>query len=219
MWLNDEHVIGSAICKYRKSLKRAYPKHVVIDGLFNQAKLDEVMEGLPQPGAWQSQKHTYSALYVDNAQWQKTNNEQRFVKRDVWQRDAIDINTTNTNTPHSNITQEFLSYLRGNEFMSVLSQIFKVSLTDMNVAEPEINTNYFRLGPNDFVAEHAWHKNAGGELVFTGHSDEPVYIAPLHNRCVLFDPSSEGSEHWVKPLNSEYADEYRYNVTSWYWSK
>ena len=77
MWLNDEHVIGSAICKYRKSLKRAYPKHVVIDGLFNQAKLDEVMEGLPQPGAWQSQKHTYSALYVDNAQWQKTNNERR----------------------------------------------------------------------------------------------------------------------------------------------
>ena len=236
MWLNDEHVIGSAICAYRKSLKRTYPKHVVIDGLFNQAKLDEVIKLLRQTGAWQSQKHTYSALYVDNTQWQKTNNEQRFVQRDVWQRGAININTTTTNSSHSNIIQEFLSYLRGDEFMSVLSRIFKVSLTDMNVAEPEINTNYFRLGPNDFVAEHAddspgrevcmllylnkdWHKNAGGELVFTGHSDEPVYIAPLHNRCVLFDPSSEGSEHWVKPLNSEYADEYRYNVTSWYWSK
>jgi SM-20-related protein len=236
MWLNDEYVIGASISEYRQSLKRACPKHIVIDGLFNQTKLDEVMESLRQPRAWQSQKHTYSALYVDNAQWQKTNNEQRFVKRDVWQRDGININTTNANNFHPKITQEFLSYLRGDEFMSVLSHIFKVSLTDMNVAEPEINTNYFRLGPDDFVAEHAddspgrevcmllylnkdWHKNAGGELVFAGHSDEPIFIAPLHNRCVLFDPSSEGSEHWVKPLNSEYADEYRYNVTSWYWSK
>jgi Rps23 Pro-64 3,4-dihydroxylase Tpa1-like proline 4-hydroxylase len=120
--------------------------------------------------------------------------------------------------------------------MSVLSIIFKVSLTDMNVAEPEINTNYFRLGPNDFVAEHAddspgrevcmllylnkdWHKNSGGELVFIGKNDGPIQIAPLHNRCVLFDPSSEGSEHWVKSLTSEYASQFRYNVTSWYWSE
>ena len=237
MWLNDEHITKYAICAYRQSLKRAYPKHVVIDGLFNQAKLDEVMKLLQQPGAWQTQKHTYSALYVDNAQWQRTNNEQRFVQRDVWQRDAIDINTTNTSTPHSNIAQEFLAYLRGSEFMSVLSQIFKVTLTDINVAETEVNTNYFRLGPNDFVSEHAddspgrevcmllylnkdWHKNAGGELVFIGNNDKPIHITPLHNRCVLFDPSSEGSEHWVKPLNSKYAaGGYRYNVTSWYWSE
>jgi SM-20-related protein len=104
------------------------------------------------------------------------------------------------------------------------------------VAEPEINTNYFRLGPNDFVAEHAddspgrevcmllylnkdWHRNAGGELVFVGKNDEPIQIAPLHNRCVLFNPSSEGSEHWVRSLTSEYASQFRYNVTSWYWSE
>jgi SM-20-related protein len=233
MWLNAEQVNESAIVTYRKSLKRACPKHIVIDGLFTPSKLDAVVKVLQQPGSWQTQKHTYSALYVDNAQWQKATNEQRFVQRDVWQRDATD---SNTNNLHSNIAQEFLSYLRGDEFMAVLSRIFKVSLTDMNVAEPEINTNYFRLGSNDFVAEHAddspgrelcmllylnkdWNPNDGGELVFIGKNDEPIHIAPLHNRCVLFDPSSAGSEHWVKPLVSEYADKYRYNVTSWYWSE
>ncbi|PKH00409.1 2OG-Fe(II) oxygenase [Paraglaciecola sp. MB-3u-78] len=236
MWLNEKNVIESAIYVYRNSLKRACPKHIVIDGLFNQTNLDEVIKVLQQPCAWQTQKHTYNALYVDNAQWQKANHEQRFVKRDVWQRDAISAKTTVTNNLHSNIAHEFLSYLRGNEFMSLLSRIFKVSLTDMNVAEPEINTNFFRLGPNDFVAEHAddspgrevcmllylnkdWNPNDGGELVFIGKNDGPIHISPLHNRCVLFDPSSTGSEHWVKPLISEYADKYRYNVTSWYWSE
>jgi len=236
MWLNGEKAIESAIIAYRKSLKRACPKHIVIDGLFTPSKLDEVVKVLQQPSAWQTQKHTYSTLYVDNAQWQKANNEQRFVQRDVWQRDATHPNTTHANNFHSNTAQEFLSYLRGDEFMAVLSRIFRVSLTDMNVAEPDINTNYFRLGPNDFVAEHAddspgrevcillylnkeWSQSGGGELVFTGKNDEPVHITPLHNRCVLFDPSSEGSEHWVKPLTSDDADTFRYNVTSWYWSE
>jgi Rps23 Pro-64 3,4-dihydroxylase Tpa1-like proline 4-hydroxylase len=63
------------------------------------------------------------------------------------------------------------------------------------------------------------NNNAGGELVFMGKNDKPISIAPLYNRCVLFNPSSKGSEHWVETLNSEYADEYRYNVTSWYWSE
>lgn len=65
----------------------------------------------------------------------------------------------------------------------------------------------------------AREENAGGELVFIGTKAEPISIAPLYNRCVLFDPSSKCSEHWVKKLNSEYGDHYRYNVTSWYWSE
>jgi SM-20-related protein len=236
MWLNDQQTSDPAIKEFRKSLKRCSPNHIVIDGLFNQAKLDEVVNVLQQPHCWQPQKHTYSALYVDNSQWQKANNEQRFVQRDVWQRNNVDSNTDSANIFESNIAQDFLSYLRCNEFMTVLSRIFKVPLTDLNVAEPDINTNYFRLGRNDFVAEHAddspgrevcmllylnkdWNKEAGGELVFTGKNEEPINITPLHNRCVLFDPSSEGSEHWVKSLNSEYADTFRYNVTSWYWSE
>jgi Rps23 Pro-64 3,4-dihydroxylase Tpa1-like proline 4-hydroxylase len=236
MWLNDEQTSDSAILEFRKSLKRSCPSHIVIDGLFNQVKLDEVVEALKHPHSWQTQKHTYSALYVDDTQWQKANQEQRFVQRDVWQQNTLDINTTNQKKLNSDIAQDFLSYLRGSEFMAVLSHVFRVSLTDMNVTEPDINTNYFRLGPNDFVAEHAddspgrevcmllylnkeWNNNAGGELVFTGKNEEPIHIVPLYNRCVLFDPSSEGSEHWVKSLNSEFADKYRYNVTSWYWSE
>ena len=236
MWLNGERTVDTAINTYRKSLLRSSPKHIVVDGLFNQAKLDDVVKVLQQPHCWQTQKHTYSALYVDNAQWQKANHEQRFVQRDIWQRDAVISNTARASNLDSSVAREFLSYLRGDEFMAVLSCIFKVSLTDMNVAEPEINTNYFRLGPNDFVGEHAddspgrevcmllylnkeWKHNTGGELVFSGKNDEPISITPLHNRCVLFDPSSEGSEHWVKKLNSEYADKSRYNVTSWYWSE
>jgi Rps23 Pro-64 3,4-dihydroxylase Tpa1-like proline 4-hydroxylase len=236
MWLNSEQSNESAISAYRKSLKRACPNHIVIDGLFNQAKLDAVVKVLQQPHYWQTQKHTYSALYVDDNQWQQANKEHRFVQRDVWQRKTVNSDTANANNLHSNIAQEFLSYLRGHEFMTLLSRIFNTSLTDLNVAEPKINTNYFRLGPNDFVSEHAddspgrevcmllylnknWSNHDGGELVFTGKNDKPIHIAPLHNRCVLFDPSSEGSEHWVKTLNAEYADTYRYNVTSWYWSQ
>jgi Rps23 Pro-64 3,4-dihydroxylase Tpa1-like proline 4-hydroxylase len=64
-----------------------------------------------------------------------------------------------------------------------------------------------------------WQTNAGGELVFLGKSDNPLSISPLFNRCVLFDPSSEGSEHWVASLNPKNTAQYRYNVTSWYWSE
>jgi SM-20-related protein len=64
-----------------------------------------------------------------------------------------------------------------------------------------------------------WHNN-GGELVFIGVDDKPVSIAPLYNRCVLFNPASPGSEHWVKALTTEEnTQQYRYNVTSWYWSE
>jgi SM-20-related protein len=235
MWLNDEHVIDSAICAYRESLLRSFPHHIVIDGLFDEAKLDDVMRALHQPDYWETQNHTYSALYVDSAQWQKTSKDQRFVQRDIWRREVLSANIVS-----ANIAQNFLSFLRGDEFIALLSGIFNVSLTDKNVAEPEINTNYFRLGADDFVKQHAddspgrevcmllylnkeWRDNVGGELVFIGKDDEPIRIAPLYNRCVLFDPSSKGSEHWVETLNSihanAHADEYRYNVTSWYWSE
>jgi len=231
MWLNDERVIDSAICSYRESLLNSCPNHIVIDNLFDEAKLNEVMRSLQQPYCWKTQQHTYSALYVDRTQWQKTSNDQRFVQRDAWQREMASSNGAN-----SNAALDFLSFLRSDEFMSVLSRIFDVSLTDVNVADPKINTNYFRLDATDFVRLHAddspgrevcmllylnkgWKSNSGGELVFIGKDDEPIRISPLYNRCVLFDPSSMGSEHWVEALNSEYTGKHRYNVTSWYWSE
>jgi Rps23 Pro-64 3,4-dihydroxylase Tpa1-like proline 4-hydroxylase len=249
MWLNDEQVTDATIGDYRQSLLRTCPNHIVIDGLFNTLKLDEVMHVLQQPHHWQTQQHTYSALYVDNTQWQHTSKAQRFVQRDVWRRDVISPKAAH------NIAHEFLLFLRGDEFMSLLSRIFNVQLTDVNVAEPDINTNYFRLAPTDFVEQHAddspgrevcmllylnkgWSSKAGGALGFAGkpigddvnervgkvtgkesHNEmhSPITISPLYNRCVLFDPSSEGSEHWVETLHTEYANQYRYNVTSWYW--
>lgn len=231
MWLNDKQLIDSKICAYRESLLNSCPNHIVIDNLFDEDRLDEVMKILQQPHDWQTQKHTYSALYVDNTQWEKTSTDQRFVQRDVWLRE-----TAGSNDLSTNIALAFLLFLRGDKFMSLLSRIFNVQITDMNVANPLINTNYFRLGAADFVELHAddspgrevcmlvylnkeWHNNAGGELTFIGKDNEPVSIAPLYNRCILFDPSSKGSEHWVEKLNTEYTDEYRYNVTSWYWSE
>ncbi|PKG55014.1 2OG-Fe(II) oxygenase [Shewanella sp. GutDb-MelDb] len=231
MWLNEKQLIDSRIVAYRESLLSSCPNHIVIDNLFDKDRLDDVIKVLQQPHDWQTQKHTYSALYVDNLQWENTTTEQRFVQRDVWQRAAASSNNDSTN-----IAQAFLSFLRGDEFMSLLSRIFNVTITDMNVAAPLINTNYFRLGAADFVELHAddspgreicmlvylnkeWHNNAGGELTFIGKNNQPISIAPLYNRCILFDPSSKGSEHWVEKLNAEYTDEYRYNVTSWYWSE
>jgi SM-20-related protein len=230
MWLNEEQVLDSAIYAYRESLLNSIPNYIVIDNLFDITKLDEVIAVLHQAHCWQAQIHTYSALYVDSAQWQNTSIDERFVQRDVWQRE-----TAGTSGANSNIAQQFLSFLRGDEFMSLLSRIFNVPLTDINVAKPEINTNYFRLNPTDFVNQHAddspgrvvcmllylnkeWNKNTGGELVFLGEDDDPIDIAPLYNRCVFFDPSSKGSEHWVKEITSENTNKYRYNVTSWYWS-
>jgi Rps23 Pro-64 3,4-dihydroxylase Tpa1-like proline 4-hydroxylase len=230
-WLNKEKVSASSIEAYRKALLVSCPNHIVIDHLFNEVELEAVTNALQQPNRWITQKHTYSALYVDDNQWQDTHKDERFVQRDVWNRDESTL-------PNSNTAHEFLSFLRGDEFMSVLSGIFNTSLTDLNVVAPEINTNYFRLGTTDFVEQHAddspgrevcmllylnkdWkdHSKAGGELVFIGETEEPISIAPLFNRCVLFDPSSKGSEHWVKKLNSESPNQYRYNVTSWYWSE
>lgn len=231
MWLNDEQLMDSSIKRYRDSLLSSCPNHIVIDNIFNEAKLDDVIETLQNSHCWKTQQHTYSALYVDSAQWQKTSNQERFVQRDSWQPDAL-----NSNSDNSNIAQDLLSFLRTDEFMSVLSRIFNEPLTDINVADPDVNTNYFRLGPADFVEQHAddspgrkvcmllylnkhWNNNAGGELVFIGSDDASISIAPLYNRCVLFNPASKGSEHWVARVNAEYANQYRYNVTSWYWSE
>ncbi len=232
MWLNSEKITDSAIADYRETVLNSCPNNVVIDGLFDEARLDQVWRDLQLSSSWQTQRHTYSALYVDQNQWQKASREQRFVQRDVWLRDAA-------GSDASNKALAFLSFLRGDEFMSLLSRIFNVALTDLTVAEPDINTNYFRLSVDDFVEQHAddspgrelcmllylnkhWNQDSGGELCFNSKvDDEPISIAPLFNRCVLFDPSSEGSEHWVKQLNSDCSDDsdkYRYNVTSWYWS-
>jgi len=226
MWLNDELISDSAVNTYRKSLLNSCPNHIVIDDLFDTAKLDEVLKALQQPHHWKVQRHTYSELYVDDSQWENSNKDQRFVQRDSWQPERL----------NDNIAQDFLSFLRGDEFTSVLSRIFNVTITDMNVSDPSINTNYFRLSAADFVEQHAddspgrevcmllylnkdWESNTGGELVFLGQDEQPISITPLYNRCVLFDPSSQGSEHWVKKLNTEQANQYRYNVTSWYWSE
>ena len=230
MWLNKQQTIRSAIRAYRKAVQRSTPSLVVIDGLFDPARLDEVVTVLQQEQHWSTQHHSYSALYVNNETWQKTPDTERFVQRDLWLRPL-----PCTNSPAATALA-FLQFLRGDEFMSLLSKIFDVQITDINVAKPEINTNFFRLSARDFVNQHAddspgreicmllylnkdWQDHNGGELVFIGQNEQPVTIAPLYNRCVLFDPSSEGSEHWVRPVSGDSAVAYRYNVTSWYWSE
>lgn len=251
MWLNQEQITVPAIRTYRKALLHSTPHHVVIDQLFDPIKLLDVSRILQQEQGWQTQQHTYSALYVDEAKWQKTPVAQRFVQRDLWQRAAIDSNGSTAQhaavnhdvvqngadqNSQANPALVFLQYLRGEEFMALLSRLFRVPITDIHVANPALNTNYFRLGPADFVNQHAddspgrevcmllylnehWQDNQGGELVFMGQDDNPVAIAPLFNRCVLFDPSSAGAEHWVNPVRGEPANHYRYNLTSWYWSE
>lgn len=235
MWLNHKKITHAAISAYRKSLLSSCPNYIVIDNLFNEAKLDNAIKALQYTDNWQTQRHTYSELYVDDAQWQEADKHQRFVQRDVWQSETHASNAIASNIHNSKIANNFLQFLRCDEFMAVISQLFKVKITDMNVEDPKINTNYFRLSTADFIEQHAddspgrevcmllylnkdWNENSGGELVFMG-KDKPISIAPIYNRCVFFDPASKGSEHWVKKLNDEYADSYRYNVTSWYWSE
>lgn len=231
MWLNKEHITAPALRSYRQQLLQQKPRYVVIDNLFHSSQLEQVLKQLQQAHGWQTQKHTYSKLYVNDKKWQNTPEPERFVKRDLWLR--------STTTTPNNLAQQFLEYLREEEFLKLLSRLFKVQLTDKNVANPAINTNYFRLGSSDFVHQHAddspgrevcmllylnkdWQENQGGDLVFQGQDNNTIAIAPLFNRCVLFDPASPGAEHWVKAvnvMNSASAASYRYNVTSWYWSE
>lgn len=230
MWLNKQQITPAAIRAYRKALRCSTPRYVVIDELFDPNKLDIVLDALQQEQRWSTQKHSYSALYVNDTTWQKTPETERFVQRDLWQRTEPCADTA------AALALDFLQFLRGNEFMSLLSRIFDVQLTDIHVDKPEINTNYFRLSTQDFVNQHAddspgrevcmllylnknWQDDSGGELMFIGKDQHPVTIAPLYNRCVLFNPSSEGSEHWVKAVTNEAEALYRYNVTSWYWSE
>ncbi|MBF7073577.1 2OG-Fe(II) oxygenase [Glaciecola sp. MH2013] len=231
MWLNKSKVSKEAMSAYRKALSTSVPRHVIIDNLFATAMLDQVVEALSEPHHWQTQQHTYSALYVDDEQWQGAIESERFVKRDRWI-----ANKASANSGADKLATEFLAFLRSNEFMSFLSTVFKVHISDLNLADPKLNSNYFRLKPGDFVNEHAddspgreicmllylnkaWCKGDGGELVFSGKDNELVNIPPVYNRCVLFDPSSEGSEHWVNAMASSGNASYRYNVTSWYWTE
>lgn len=281
MWLDQQQITDEAIRGYRKSLRSATPRYLVIDNLFLSDKLSEITQALAQQQHWQRQKHSYAALYVNDSTWQKTPQAQRFVKRDLWLRpdaagisrapaasciaklsgskptnkesaahnpavnsDALNTGALNTCAVADDVIKtaaDFLTFLRSDEFMLLLSRIFRVTLTDKNVAKPEVNTNYFRLGKQDFVNQHAddspgrevcmllylnknWQPELGGELVFQGKNNQPVVIPPLYNRCVLFDPSSEGAEHWVKAVTADAgsnddANQYRYNITSWYWSE
>lgn len=288
MWLDQQQITDDAIRGYRKLLRSATPRYLVIDNLFLSDKLSEITQALAQQQHWQTQKHSYAALYVSDSTWQKTPQAKRFVQRDLWIRprasginsrsasdattlftckttskksaasapavnsDAVasdalnfdDLNTCAVTGDAIKTAADFLTFLRSDEFMLLLSRIFRVTLTDKNVAKPEVNTNYFRLGPKDFVNQHAddspgrevcmllylnknWQPQMGGELVFQGKNNQPVVIPPLYNRCVLFDPSSEGAEHWVKAVtadlgcnnNSGNTSQYRYNITSWYWSE
>jgi Rps23 Pro-64 3,4-dihydroxylase Tpa1-like proline 4-hydroxylase len=244
MWLDQQQITDEAIRGYRKCLRSATPRYLVIDNLFLSDKLSEITQALAQQQHWQTQKHSYAALYVSDSTWQKTPQAQRFVKRDLWIRpdaaNTIDASGNSTDV-QTNSAADFLTFLRSDEFMLLLSRIFRVTLTDKNVAKPEVNTNYFRLGKQDFVNQHAddspgrevcmllylnknWQPELGGELVFQGKNNQPVVIPPLYNRCVLFDPSSEGAEHWVKAVTADAgsnddANQYRYNITSWYWSE
>jgi SM-20-related protein len=234
MWLNEEKITEAAIRAYRKTLNRSTPRHVVIDDLFEPTQLAAVCAVLQEDFLWQTQKHTYSALYVKESTWMQTPSEQQFVQRDMWQR----ADERAAQAPQK-VALDFLHFLRSDSFTALLSQIFRVHLTDLNVAKPEINCNYFRLASSDFVREHAddspgrevcmlvylnehWQTSQGGELVFAGDNQTPIKIAPMYNRCVLFDPASLGSEHWVEqvsPSADNLALTYRYNITSWYWSE
>ena len=228
MWLNKALITDAALRAFRKQLLHSSPKHLVLDGLFDAAQLHRVLHALQHAANWQTQQHTYSALYVDSSQWQKAAQEQRFVQRDLWQRPAQE--------DPSDIAVQFLLFLRSAEFLALLSRLFKVALTDINVANPAINTNYFRLSAADFVKQHAddspgrevcmllylnkdWHEQDGGELVFMGTDQQHIAISPQFNRCVLFDPASTGAEHWVNAVSSSSKQHYRFNVTSWYWSE
>lgn len=236
MWLNNDRTTHSHIALYRQSLSNNTPRHVIIDNLFNETKLNEVLRALQQSCHWETQKHTYAELYVGTEEWEKTSREQRFVKRDVWLRKLDNVETSQPKVYHSAIANDFLKFLRDDTFLTFLSKIFNVVLTDKNVANPEINTNYFRLNSSDFVEQHAddspgrevcmllylnknWHHDAKGNLVFLANNDPTVSISPIFNRCVLFNPSSNGSEHWVEKLSIKAANTYRYNITSWYWSE
>ncbi|MCB1645008.1 MAG: hypothetical protein KDI36_06125, partial [Pseudomonadales bacterium] len=143
MWLNSARITDQAIEEYRRQLSASVPRHVVIDDLFNADKLTEIVAILRQPQRWKVQRHTYAALYVDDDRWEGTRPKNRFVSREAWQREA--------GGADANVAQAFLSFLRSPEFMSVLSRIFAVALSDANVADPEINTNYFRIDSNGFV--------------------------------------------------------------------
>jgi len=228
MWLNSEQITHAAVRIYRQQLLQHKPRYIVIDQLFDNNQLEQVLNQLQQENNWQTQKHTYDKLYVNDKKWQNTPEPERFVKRDLWMR--------STTTPPNNLAQQFLDYLRSEEFLKLLSRLFKVQLTDKNVANPAINTNYFRLGSSDFVHQHAddspgrevcmllylnkgWQADQGGDLVFQGQDNNTITITPLFNRCVLFDPASPGAEHWVKAVKAGTKSSYRYNVTSWYWSE
>jgi Rps23 Pro-64 3,4-dihydroxylase Tpa1-like proline 4-hydroxylase len=239
MWLNEQQISAEAVRGYRQQLKHSCPRHLVLDNLFDPQKLQAVSRVLQRSAHWQTQQHSYAALYVDAMQWQQTPQTERFVQRDLWQRPSAVDGGCDSASDEDNADQlalAFLQFLRSETFLALLSRIFRVQLTDIHVAKPTVNTNYFRLSAADFVNLHAddspgrevcmllylnedWQSGAGGELMFAADGNSPVAIAPLFNRCVLFDPASQGAEHWVNAVSSALPGQYRYNVTSWYWTE
>lgn len=228
-WLNADAITNERIEQYQSALQSGSPSVVIIDDLFDEAKLSKVLDTLQRDEYWVRQRHSYSQLYVDDRVWSETPEQERFVQRDSWQPRE----TSSLEPDECAIL--FSEFLRSDQFLALLSSIFRVTLTDKNVSQPAINTNYFRLGEKDFVGEHAdqspgrevclllylnknWQPLNKGQLCFRGDGERPIKIAPKFNRSVLFDPSSTGSEHWIqRGANEVQKSVYRYNITSWYW--
>lgn len=226
-WLNQDRLTEIKLQSYAAALHDQLPRHLAIDGLFDETRLHRVTDILRSSHQWDKQRHTYSNLYVSEETWRATPDDERFVSRDCWQRPSSEANEA----------LDFLIFLRSEFFRDFLSKIFNVRLTDKNVAEPTLNTNYYRLGPDDFVGQHAdqspgrevcmllylnpnWLPGQGGELAFINEqTGASIEISPVFNRCVLFDPASPGSEHCSKPWLANDPNEFRYNATSWYWSE
>ena len=203
MWLNEQQISAEAVRGLSPAIKtQLSASSLVLDNLFDPQKLQAVSQVLQRSSHWQTQATQLCGSLCRCRAVETNPAGERFVQRDLWQRSSAA-----QGDDAEQLALAFLQFLRSETFLALLSRIFRVQLTDIHVAKPTLNTNYFRLCAADFVNLHAddspgrevcmllylnedWQSGAGGELMFAADGNSPLAIAPLFNRCVLFDPAS-----------------------------
>jgi SM-20-related protein len=153
MWLNNELAIDSALSGYRHSERRYQalrPIMLLLMGCFMK------------PGStqcWQSCSYPITGKYKNMPMARYTTTTPRGkspVKTNMLCRVMRGNEKRLALKPSRPISLwHVLSILRGDYFLTLLSRLLRVPLTDNNIAEPGIHTHYFRFGAAGFMGQHA----------------------------------------------------------------
>lgn len=223
-WINPEHLKESSLLNYKEQYLNSKPNRVILDNFLLPNILGDVQRYITTQATFAIQHHTNHDRYLEKEVWEDRPEEDKFVRR--WE--YVPAKNQHGDSHLTNLVSRFIELLSSLSMHHYLNIIIEKKIKRDAGNPPKI----FKLMPGDFIKPHMdgtpgrvlcmnlyltknWTEDQGGALYFEGSKNaKPLKIAPIPNRCVLFDPSAQGSKHWVEAMKEGSLP--RYNLTYWY---